>query len=143
VREIKFRAWDALNGKMFYPAMLDISRDDGIWVYEKEKELWHLLPPVMLFTGLRDKNGMEIFGDDILGSWEDEEWWVYGIVTYSDYNGAYYLADEEGSATDWDMADEPSEWNKLEVIGNKYQNPGLLKEWEEEIIIWNEGRKYE
>jgi len=151
VRDIKFRAWDKNKKEMITHFALIPTEPgwSGTPIEQPTKEVceelfrydsladytlidwsnWYGIINfiIMQYTGLKDKNGLGIFEGDLLRSWEDEEWWIYGIVTYSDYNGAYFLADKEGFITDWDMADEPSEWDKFEVIGNLYENPELLE----------------
>lgn len=105
-REIKFRAWDKLSQKM----KTEITRLQ-LPHTEHEENLYGTV--LMQYTGLKDKNGVEIFEGDIVSStgvfskviWKDEDA-MFGI-----HNGQYELGFYKG----------------IEVIGNIYQNPELLK----------------
>jgi len=126
-REIKFRAWDNVNFRMFHFGGFcwhdeyDLCYIDGkLDVPAGDNLEW------MQFTGLKDKNGKEIYEGDIcrFGSgmvspiiWKD------GGLGYESYPGADY-ADFHGFAG--------HQWLKeimttLEVIGNIYENAELLK----------------
>ncbi len=56
-REIKFRAWDKYNGKMFPD---DIIQNWTVATFRWDNYM------TMQYTGLKDKNGKEIYEDDLL-----------------------------------------------------------------------------
>ena len=131
MREIKFRAWDcALEQIVEWEYLRDTELfDDGF-----DSNRWAL----MQFTGLRDMNGTEIYEGDILKL-------SYGIPPTSDtvevvwYSDYYLDMEDEKSITycGWwfknirqNGCSAPAglEYqNDIEIIGNIYENPELLK----------------
>ena len=136
MREIKFRAWHKTAKEMFI--------EDGIKCRFGEclKFLWEKQPvEVMQYTGLKDKNGKEIYEGDILciktkdwSSEKDKSVWNKEIVWIKcqdlTYTKAYFDLeakrkwDNDCSWEDWDDSWEINE--NIEVIGNIYENPELL-----------------
>ena len=80
----------------------------------------------MQYTNLKDSEGVEIYEGDYLADWEDEQWCIRGIVSFDEL-ARYYLAWNDGNASDYDEAFETDDWKQLEVIGNIYENPKLLE----------------
>jgi uncharacterized phage protein (TIGR01671 family) len=103
MREIKFRAWDSKNKKMIY---FDLS--DTIAPSQDH---------IMQYTGLKDKNGIEIYEDDILDevgkNWKVER----------DDGGAWMLDIDNGRGRKYLHPIN----QHLEIIGNIYDNPKLLE----------------
>lgn len=133
MREIKFRAWDKRkNGGMFtgitlYSHVLSetgvwMGTDDGAWDYPNEKYVvW------MQYTGLKDRNGKEIYEGDIVGFKKDKrnKKWSEIVEVKIDDGLLTPFYEEEFSNYDgtWNYL---VEYNHYEVIGNKYENPELL-----------------
>lgn len=125
MREIKFRAWDKRNSEIYIPYFTEFNdmndeisniQDDGV--------------ELMQYTGLKDKNGVEIYEGDIVNyltravSHLDGIIWT-GRVMYQ--YGAFRLCrnlhnniHSEGMGYGF-----PYEY---EVIGNIYESPDLLEE---------------
>jgi uncharacterized phage protein (TIGR01671 family) len=110
MREIKFRAWERENYRMVYDLAVG-------------KENAYRNCPLMQFTGLRDKNGTEIYEGDSLREKKDI---MTVCVVFMD--GAFwFMYDSNDRFTfDWLVGHERNKW-KFEVIGNIYENPELLK----------------
>ena len=111
MRDIRFRAWDKLDKKfvkyitMTVEGLLGVSRPES---YE-----------LMQYTGLKDKNGKEIYESDIVKVFNG----VCKVIYSNDiccYEGKSIL----GSRALYGYAQEKE---GIEVIGNIYENPELLR----------------
>jgi len=123
MREIKFRAWDHQNNSMFYPH--EIYFDEGLKNIRALDTMANYIengrPRFMLmqYTGLRDRNGREIYEGDIVE--QQSEWdriTVRGEIVFS--RGIFVVRD---CGCQEHLLNETAE-----VIGNIYENTELLKE---------------
>ncbi len=116
MRQIKFRAWDNKNKVML--KMEEILDWDRLLNYPNE------FPDIIImqFTGLKDKNGKEIYeGDIIIDSLNPK----YELVIESKK-----VENSDGWETNLSMGFDFEQLNrndKMEVIGNIYENPELIK----------------
>jgi uncharacterized phage protein (TIGR01671 family) len=116
MRELKFRAWNGVN-------LIDRSLFDRNWYY-KDKLVSVAHPndirnlKVMQYTGLKDKNGTEIYEGDILSVPSHYE----GDIEYSASCERVRFI-EGGFEIDCSI-----NFSDCEVIGNIHENPELLKE---------------
>jgi uncharacterized phage protein (TIGR01671 family) len=119
-REIKFRAWD--DGRMVYMtgALASISR--FFRVIRKDSIL-------LQFTGLKDKNGKEIYEGDVVKcvANNDFKWPANGVVEYLP-SSAGFAINVGRQSLDNDNCYYAHFWSHIdfEVIGNIYENPELL-----------------
>ncbi|MGM0122713.1 hypothetical protein IGI37_000078 [Enterococcus sp. AZ194] len=113
MREIKFRALDKTDKKMiFWNRLLNGHNLRNVFM---RPEMCGLI--LMQYTGLKDKNGVEIYEGDI--AW-DSYGEVYGQIVFNEGKFTY----------DWEnISDDLFEvCEDIEVRGNIYSNPELLKE---------------
>lgn len=116
MREIKFRLYDEELG-------MDANPKFGTGNNDVNKQFATAIGKLMQFTGLKDKNGKEIYEKDIIedyGGYVDfcKECLSYQI--FHNYDKELYCYACNGDYTLQEVKED------LVVIGNLYQNPKLL-----------------
>lgn len=115
-REIKFRAWSTPDNIMHnnvyiypYPNPMVVGRDDKSIGFDGIDVV------VMQYTGMKDKNGVEIYEGDILKqTYHNKE---FGVVTYNELSGMYTTCSHSVRCN----VEEDSI-----IKGNIYENPELI-----------------
>ena len=115
MREIKFRVWD--------------NEENNFWGEGRSLSLVSLVSDSVVnddstvleqYTGLKDKNGVEIYENDIVDThWGNEE---NRLVKYDNEMGFYLTKDQDQHY--WTAAYK----GEYEVIGNIHENSDLLEE---------------
>ena len=118
MREIKFRGWDV--------GFKEMESWESLLTSDVLPEVLQCVFPnlkLMQYTGLEDKNGVEIYEGDIC----KEEWGGIYEVEYERKRGGYFpFAHGDGcGCCDYKVVYDSKE---VVVIGNIYENPELLKE---------------
>ena len=124
MREIKYRMWNKKEKKMYQVGVLDFDYNQvymtGYLNYTKSSYLYEDIE-LMQITGLHDKNGKEIYEGDIVDVTRP---CIYETGTIIFKNGCFFIKVKETLLALWECEQNNYE---LEVIGNIYENPDLLK----------------
>ena len=147
-REVKFRAWD--GERMIYLSDLSIGLKKGKrispYAYFATDTFGSYVKlgnhEVMQFTGLKDKNGKEIYEGDILrfpakDKWDKINYSCFEVFFHdgdacSNYNIGFTMdrMHNHGSVCGgWVPPFKPEKTTKMEVIGNIYETPKLLNKY--------------
>lgn len=114
MRELKFRAWDEETEGFFY---WDIRQPERTIYIEPE-----FSDDIQQYTGLTDKNGKEIYEGDIVEQFSGSEYVSTMPVLWRDDHCGFWLYYKGNPHLDLNEYRD-----KLEVIGNIYENPELLE----------------
>lgn len=133
MREIKFRAWDKENEKMMKVSSLSLKnkeiavRENGTYHFFRMQNL-----ELMQYTGLKDKNGKEIYEGDILFSVNENGVFLHKIGfggderEYTEFLNGFKIVN--GYALEYDAVfSELKEFTKNIVLKNNipYENDGV------------------
>jgi len=139
MREIKFRAWDKNDKRIFIdPQMIDFyNKKIGYMQYQTEymPDTSYSIPvgfeefeysELMEWTGLYDKNGEDIYEGDIIFESFGEKY--YKVI----FENGSFKAEFNGDFDEYsfDLIDVVAQG--CEIVGNIYENPELIKEWDNE-----------
>ena len=139
MNQIKFRAWNGkemivptavINGKAAILKPCNDNRemtdDEGVHYYCNWDMDVVTNYPLMQFTGLQDKNGVDIYEGDIVSLWYAPRATAKGKIKFE--NGGFYFKTTEAKpeiALAYNCVYEYG--NSFTVIGNIHENPELLE----------------
>ena len=125
MKETKFRAWATEANEMYYDVWFNLIEvlwwskedEDDVILGDRAKNnlLQHCI--LMQFTGLKDKNGKEIYEGDIVCGMRG----VIGVCEF--YHGRFAIKYFEGIRLTFIYENK----DDVEIIGNIYENPELLE----------------
>ena len=120
-RIIKFRAWDKIDNTMrtvdninFFDEFVRIDETNNGHIQRKLDEV-----VLMHYTGLVDKNGKEIYEEDIVKAFS-QGLELIGLIKWG---GSGFFIEVPPPRCIWHLLDNPE---TAEIIGNIYENPDYL-----------------
>lgn len=123
-REIKFRGYDKNKNKLIFGPTDSNPQPSWVLICCGCNDL-----PLMQYTGLKDKNGVEIYDGDIIENHQADinvvHWYGNGWC-YQNYHANSLPLDDLWNPYDDASNEEGERFTGHEIVGNIHQNPELL-----------------
>ena len=129
MREIKFRAWDKVDGIWCSYKIIDgrvyfLDTDTGLW-YTKYRDF-----DLMQYTGVTDINNVEIYEGDIVEISKETSYLKdTAIVKFDKYSASFVLVvkDDDCGYLSYNFSSHYDKIISYKIIGNIYENKDLLE----------------
>ena len=138
-RDIKYRVWDKTSDSMLYQddferVEIDTKNKMVTLIAEEESDKSHYVldyedgieAEIMRYTGLKDKNGKEIYEGDIVSFYNDEEYRFKSTNALVIYDSAAFMLEHKKLGKEY-LGEIDIENMCIKIIGNIYENPELLE----------------
>ena len=122
MREIKFRFWDKKSKEMRIP----VGYLEQYLIFESDIERHYTSGVLMQYTGLKDKNGVEIYEGDIISNPSGDGYDLINVIEFD--RGVFSIVVEGDEMNPYYVEYPLYDWHKeAEIIGNIYENSELLE----------------
>ena len=130
----KFRAWLKSIGEMVEVLEIDFYNKEVAYIWTEQVSDYELEQTrevdkiddldLMQYTGLKDKNGVEIYEGDVISELSEQgEDWANHILAEVVWHKVGFYGKEKGHEPEYPI----TEFVKGEVIGNIWENPELIE----------------
>ena len=128
MKDIKYRAWDEVRKKMYFPERLFCKKDGTVWhvdLGDTSRIIGQQGFELMQYTGLKDSNGKEIYDGDILEVKDSN-----GVIcrTVVEYTEGAFRVDKwyPKEPTSIEHVNYAGEWEQVEVDIEDYEFLGVV-----------------
>lgn len=126
-RDIKFRGFDSVN-KVMLPVESINFREGYISLNEGDNPVTDTLEMIELirYTGVKDRNGKEIYEGDIVSFYNDEEYKLKSTNALVIYDSGAFMLEHKKLGKEY-LGEMDIENMCIKIVGNIYDNPELLE----------------
>lgn len=117
MRDIRFRAWQVVTKKIVIPKSLEGTPTGFKYIVTAYPNMTPIECPLMEYTGLKDKSGVDIYERDIVEWFDSDEERRVDQVVWS--NGGLVLCNDRYTVGSYKSLN-------LKVLGNIYEHPHLI-----------------